>query len=414
MTMDEVQPTIDLKGILNKKKALYAAPLLLALVIVIVSYIAGWTTVVVMDLWLVIIVCIVLFSNRYVMHIPPFFFITIIVAIYLNVIACYLVNNNNNWIAITSIFTGFVLAMIGVVVAYTVLGKKPDTSKDRLGLIAFESFVFAIALYSIGSIVAYYITMAIPTIDEGQIVNNLMARSVCNAVGALITCILFYYGVGKGYLDHAINNFLEKNSKALGLEIDDAELVKKLIDEGESNYLEFKSTLRLNLNTGEKDKRMEKAVLKTLVAFLNTDGGTLLVGVEDNGNILGVDIEGFDNRDKMNLHITNLISSQIGDEFLPYIKFRSVDFGKKETGADKIVIIFECSPTASPVFFKDPKEKQEIYFVRSGPSTIELTGVDLLKYATNRGKKKKIREKKSDPALKSAPVTEEKTEVKEE
>jgi predicted HTH transcriptional regulator len=178
--------------------------------------------------------------------------------------------------------------------------------------------------------------------------------------------------------------FLSDSELKALIETDDKDALLALIAEWESFDLEFKSTIRLNLKTGEKDKRMEKAVLKTLVAFLNSDGGTLLVGVQDDGEILGVDIEGFDNCDKMNLHIINLISSQIGDEFLPFIRFREIDFGKKENGADRMVVRFDCRPTSTPAFFKEGK--QEIYFVRSGPSSVELTGSDLIKYVDNRRK----------------------------
>ena len=55
---------------------------------------------------------------------------------------------------------------------------------------------------------------------------------------------------------------------------------------------------------------MEKAVLKTIVAFLNSDGGNLLIGVADDGAIIGADVASFDNKDKMGLHLSNLIASQ--------------------------------------------------------------------------------------------------------
>ena len=53
---------------------------------------------------------------------------------------------------------------------------------------------------------------------------------------------------------------------------------------GESRVVKFKSTGRKNLRTGDKDAAMELAVLKSLAGFMNTDGGTLLVGVADDGS----------------------------------------------------------------------------------------------------------------------------------
>ena len=147
--------------------------------------------------------------------------------------------------------------------------------------------------------------------------------------------------------------------------------------------MEFKSTLRTNLKTGEKDKRMEKAVLKSITAFLNSDGGTLLVGVADDGTILGIDEESFDNRDKLNLHMTNLISSQIGDDYLPYIRFKLISFGEND---EKAVMKVVCKTSPIPVFLKDGKTEQ--YYVRSGPSSVELLGSDMIRYI---GRKQSVR-----------------------
>jgi hypothetical protein len=47
------------------------------------------------------------------------------------------------------------------------------------------------------------------------------------------------------------------------------ETTAQLATAGESDQVEFKATLRINLHTGQKDVRMETAVLKTIAAFLN-------------------------------------------------------------------------------------------------------------------------------------------------
>jgi len=63
---------------------------------------------------------------------------------------------------------------------------------------------------------------------------------------------------------------------------------KEIIEQGENDHVEFKSTLRWNLYANKKDKAIEHASLKTLAAFMNSTGGTLIIGADDDGNILGL------------------------------------------------------------------------------------------------------------------------------
>src|SRR5262249_22812592 len=77
--------------------------------------------------------------------------------------------------------------------------------------------------------------------------------------------------------------------------------IGQLITAGESDQVEFKATLRINMHTGQKDARMETAVLKTIAGFLNTGGGRLIVGVRDDGTPLGIEADKFESEDKMGL-----------------------------------------------------------------------------------------------------------------
>ena len=88
-----------------------------------------------------------------------------------------------------------------------------------------------------------------------------------------------------------------------------------------------------------------------------------------------MDEDSFENRDKMMLHLNNLIKTQIGGEFLPYITYRAFDMG------GKTIIKIDCSRSESPVFLKEGKV--ETFFVRSGPSSIDLHGTDMLAYANH-------------------------------
>ena len=78
----------------------------------------------------------------------------------------------------------------------------------------------------------------------------------------------------------------------------DSERLQSLIDIGENDRFELKSTLRWNLKANKPGKEIENSWLKTIIAFLNTDGGILLVGVEDDGNVLGLEPDKVPNADK--------------------------------------------------------------------------------------------------------------------
>lgn len=148
--------------------------------------------------------------------------------------------------------------------------------------------------------------------------------------------------------------------------------IEELVIKGESLQLEFKSSLRWNIHTNCEDQKMEHSVLKSIVAFLNTEGGTLLVGVDDKGEAVGIDVDRFQNEDKYLLHFTNLINSRIGKQFCNYIKWQiEVYKGKK-------IMRVDCTPSSQPVFLKAGNQEQ--FFIRTGPATQELNSRELIDY----------------------------------
>jgi hypothetical protein len=149
--------------------------------------------------------------------------------------------------------------------------------------------------------------------------------------------------------------------------------VAELAALGESAGVEFKSTLRVNLHTGQADDKMQLAVLKTLAGFLNAGGGTLLIGVADDGSPVGLAADGFPNEDKLALHLMNLVRDRIGQVFGPYIHPEFVELD----GVRVLSIRVEKGP--KPAFVKDGSIER--FYVRAGPSTSELTGGNITQYA---------------------------------
>ena len=137
-----------------------------------------------------------------------------------------------------------------------------------------------------------------------------------------------------------------------------------IIAAGEADRVEFKATLRTNLHTGEKDARMENAVVKTIAGFLNTHGGTLIVGVADNGDPVGIDADGFANEDKMSLHLTNLVNTRIGETAWTAIHANFDD----HDGAR--VLVVRCEKARQPAYVADGR--QQTFYVRTGAATMPL------------------------------------------
>ncbi|MDZ4748865.1 MAG: putative DNA binding domain-containing protein [Saprospiraceae bacterium] len=135
-----------------------------------------------------------------------------------------------------------------------------------------------------------------------------------------------------------------------------------LISGGETDQVEFKSTLRKNLFTGEKDPAMEMAVVKTIAGFLNTDGGVLFVGVNDEGEILGIQHDDFANADKLLLHLNQVITARMGDLILGDVHISIVTIDEHK------IVRVDCTPSHAPVLVTD--KGLEYFYVRSGVQTI--------------------------------------------
>jgi type I restriction enzyme R subunit len=83
---------------------------------------------------------------------------------------------------------------------------------------------------------------------------------------------------------------------------------EELIKRGESRTLEFKSTLRWDLKENRQDdKLVTHAVLETIAAFLNTEGGDLLIGVADDGGIVGIERDQLESDDKFMRHLAQVV-----------------------------------------------------------------------------------------------------------
>lgn len=168
-------------------------------------------------------------------------------------------------------------------------------------------------------------------------------------------------------LAECMNGFIQKKAGLVQGDEDNGNSgvsVEELISGGESDKREFKSTLRVNLHTGQSDPRMEMSVLKSIAAFLNSSGGTLFIGVADDGSAKGVGDDKFKSEDGMHLHLVNLVKDRMGPHHMMFMDLRFADFGGKR------VMVIGCRPGKTPAYVKDGASEQ--FFVRTGAATAAL------------------------------------------
>ena len=160
-------------------------------------------------------------------------------------------------------------------------------------------------------------------------------------------------------------------------ELSDADMLRSIIRRGEDISTEFKQTLSLDIAKQTKEKYITDSALKTIAAFLNTKGGDLLIGVDDDMNITGIDheLDKFHKgeKDKFLNNFKDLFKKSIGPEFYPFIEQRVVDINNKK------VFLVSCNPSDKEVFMNGVE-----FYVRTTPATDKLEGQSQVDYIRTR------------------------------
>ena len=158
-------------------------------------------------------------------------------------------------------------------------------------------------------------------------------------------------------------------------EIVHARSIEELVQLGESQTLEFKSTLHWDVIQNQLNKNLRKSSLKTVAGFLNTDGGTLVIGVEDNGAAYGLhnDLKLTQNSlDKYANLLTSLIIENIGAEFAGSFDIRFEDlFGEQ-------VCVIDVEGAPIPAYMRGDKGSE--FYIRFGPTSRMLDAEETVNY----------------------------------
>ena len=116
----------------------------------------------------------------------------------------------------------------------------------------------------------------------------------------------------------------------------------------------------------ELKSEFTEEIYKEIIAFANTDGGTVYVGINDNGNAVGLD-----NPDKEYTRITNGIRDAIMPDVTMFVRF-SID-------NKKVVRITVSEGTNKPYYLRSKGLKPSGVYVRQGTSSAPASSEQIRK-----------------------------------
>ncbi len=163
-----------------------------------------------------------------------------------------------------------------------------------------------------------------------------------------------------------------------------------VIERGESNQVEFKSSLVYNFKTKKAGISVKYIIAKAICGFLNSNGGIVFIGVRDDGQIQGLEVSDYllfpkeKARDKILLEFDNLISYFFNFSKEPDVK------AKIEKIKGKDVLLIRVYKSEEPVFLKNKRNNQieKEFYVRGTASTRKIDDIEEMgKYILNNWKK---------------------------
>ena len=158
--------------------------------------------------------------------------------------------------------------------------------------------------------------------------------------------------------------------------------IRDLLRAGESQTLEFKSSARYNIRAARHDKSMEHVIVKTVCGFLNSEGGTLLIGVDDEAQLVGLDhdlsIFGIRaNLDRYELWLRQRLDADLSISTAGLLKIEFVPMPN-----DVHLCKVSITSSGKPVFAKplEGNHPPRDFWVRIGNATKQLYGYDQHEY----------------------------------
>lgn len=152
--------------------------------------------------------------------------------------------------------------------------------------------------------------------------------------------------------------------------------LEEIIQEGESNQVEFKPALLYNFSTGKGGIGVKGIIAKAICAFLNSNGGFLIIGVTDKGELQGLSFDFSLSEDKNEKDFFMLEFDQMLEHFLSF-SIKSNVSGQFFQLNEKDIFVVTVTPSKRrPIFLKGQSGKE--FYVRGEASSRQLTDIEEL------------------------------------
>lgn len=163
--------------------------------------------------------------------------------------------------------------------------------------------------------------------------------------------------------------------------------ILELVRQGENALVAFKPGLQCGYDQASPHELRELGIAKCIAGFMNTHGGHLFIGVDDKGNLLGLEKDYLilrrqeqqsllwvtPDREAFHQHLRQMVTALLDQSYLPFLE---VDFCEVEEGRDICHVLVKPAESAVYVHIGDRSH----FFVRTGSTTIELDVIETLDY----------------------------------
>ncbi len=225
----------------------------------------------------------------------------------------------------------------------------------RYLLVIFIGFFFGIFVFlPINDLTSYYEYQLANHISVWQFIKGNLWLAITLQTPVKFWFYLFFGGIMGSISTLLMLLFRKRNKLITQLRNELDKNLTALIAKGEDDNLEFKSSFRYDYRQQKVNKALESVIIKTISGFMNAAGGSLLIGVADDGSILGLEPDYNTLNRKDSDGFTQLLMSAIADKIgTPACRLVRILFHQQnEKEVCRIIIL----PSPVPVYAKEDNQ----------------------------------------------------------